>query len=579
MIDQISLEIIRNRLSGIVQEMQANIYRTGYSTIVRESQDASCMVLEATGDVVGESIVLPLHVSALPSVVKAVKRDYGNDIGEGDVFLTNHPYLAGVTHAIDMAVVTPIFVSGRLIAWCASIAHKSDLGGMYAGSGASSAREIFQECVLYPPLRIHHRGRIVQEVDRVLRANSRTPDEIMGDIQGQIGTANLGGARIRNLAVEYGTDLLVEAMTGIQDHTEMALRYAMSRWPDGRAEGESWVDHDGIALDHPVRYHVSIDKRADQIKFDFSGSSDQARGPINVCPDVVRGCCYYMLIAQVDPTIPNNGGVARVVETVFRLGSVLNPRFPASTNTYMASATAAAEALMAAFGNLIPERQVAATGGVGGLTLTGRRQDGSAFVQYELVGSAYGAHVGGDGASGSSVLLDNGKTAPIEILETEFPIRVRRFELIVDSGGPGRWRGGLGIRREYEVLSEQVQLSLRGGKHCIRPAGANGGQDGRAGGMWVNPENAQSRSLPSRFSGVELRAGDVVLLEKAGGGGLGDPRARPTDEVERDVRDGYVSTEAAVHEYGLPLAALGHRKWDETTPENESETRQPGVTG
>lgn len=555
-VDPITFQVLQSRLSGIVQEMQDNIFRTGYSTIIRESQDASCMILSAAGDVVGENVVLPLHVSALPEVVRAIIREYGEEIYPQDAFITNHPYLSGVTHSVDMAVAAPLFHGKRLVAFCASIAHKSDLGGMVPGTGSGNAREIFQEGVQYPSIKYMERGKVVREVDAILRANSRTPDLIMGDIRGQIGTARLGERRLAELIDRYGVETLLETFSEAEAKTEARVRQAISAWKDGMFEGEAYVDNDGIELDRAIRYHVRIEKTGDRICFDFSGSDDQRLGPVNILPPVVRGCCYFAMTAMIDPALPKNAGLARAVETKFRKGSVLNPHFPAPTNTYMASATAVTEALLQALSHLVPEKKIAGTGGVGGIMIGGKRADGRPFVQYEVIGSAYGARSGKDGVSGTSVLLDNARTAPIEVLETEFPTRVRRFELIRDSGGAGRFRGGLGILREYEICAPEVQFSLRGGKHTVPTFGIDGGGMGRSGACIVNPHSEGEKSMPSRFGGLYLQRGDVIRLEKSGGGGVGLAKERPFEQVVGDVLDGYVSFDAAVNDYGADPVRL-----------------------
>ncbi len=557
LVDPVTYQVVASRLSGIVKEMQDGIFRTGYSTIVRESQDASCMLLDANGDVVGEHVVLPLHVAALPEVVRAVRRVYGDEIAPGDAFMTNHPYEAGVTHSVDMAVVTPVFHEERLVAFCGSIAHKSDLGGMVPGTGSGNAREIFQEGIQFPPVRYMRAGVVARDVEAILRANSRTPDLVIGDIRGQVGVARLGERRLLETIARYGVESVIGVFEQKKDATERRVRAELAAWPDGVADAESFVDHDGIALDVPVRYHVSVEKRGDRLMFDFSGSSDQTKGPINVRPALVRGCCYYATIAMIDPAIENNGGLARVVETTFRRGSVLDPIFPAPTNNYMATATAVTEALIEALTRLTTGRKVAGAGGVGGgLAISGRRANGSAFVQYESIGSAYGARSGKDGVSGVSVLLSNSRIAPIEILESEFPTRVRRFALRPDSGGAGTWRGGLGPEREYEILAPEAQLTLRGGKHTIPANGINGGASGGLGSCIVNPQTDAARVLPSRFSGVALTAGDLLRIDKAGGGGLGSPRERPFETVVADVLDGYITREAAIDVYGVDPARL-----------------------
>ena len=554
-VDPVTFQVLASRLSGIVQEMQDAIFRTGYSTIVRESQDASCMLLDAGGDVVGEHAVLPLHVAALPEVVRAVRARF-DDIAPGDAFITNHPYLAGVTHAVDMAVITPVFHDGALIAFCGSIAHKSDLGGMVPGTGSGTARELFQEGIHFPPVRYMRAGTVARDIEAILRANSRTPDLVVGDVRGQIGVARLGERRLADTIARYGVDALLAVFRQKSVATETRVRAALAAWPDGVAEGEAFVDHDGIALDRPVRYHVRVEKSGDRIHFDFSGSSDQTLGPINVRPALVRGCCYYATIAMIDPAIENNGGLARVVETTFRPGSVLDPVFPAATNNYMATAMAVTEALVEALTRLNATRQIAGCGGVGGgLTISGRRAGEGAFVLYESIGSAYGARSGKDGVSGASVYLSNARITPIEILESEFPARITRFELMPDSGGAGEWRGGLGPVREYQILNDRVALTLRGGKHTIPAAGIGGGATGGLGDCIVH-SGGGDRRLSSRFSAEPLVAGDVLQIDKAGGGGLGAPGARPFASVARDVLDGYVTRTAAIAIYGADPARL-----------------------
>jgi N-methylhydantoinase B len=555
MIDAVTFQVIQSRLSGIVREMQDSIFRTGYSTIIRESQDASCMLLDREGNVVGEHVVLPLHVAALPEVVRAVRAAF-DDITPGDAFITNHPYLAGVTHSMDMAVATPVFHDGELIAFCASIAHKSDLGGVVPGTSYGSARELFQEGIQYPPIRYASAGVVQRDIEAIVRANSRTPDLVIGDIRGQIGVARLGERRLGDVIARYGIDALRETFASVATVAEQRIRAILATWPDGVHEAESFVDTDGVTPDSKVRYHVRIEKRGDRIAFDFTGCDDQRGGPVNISPSLARGCCYYALIAMIDPSLPNNAGVARVVETTFRKGSVLDPHFPAPCCTYMATCTAIVEAMLVALSDFVPARRMAGNGGVGGISITGQRAGGGNFVQYEPIGSAYGGRATSDGVSGIAVLLSNTRAASIEILESEYPTRVRRFELVRDSGGPGRYRGGLSPRRVWEVLVDDAQLTCRGGKHDIPASGAEGGEPGALGSLTLNAGTPASRPLASRFSGVRLMRGDRLTLEKAGGGGLGDPRTRPFDEVLDDVLDGYVSVDAAIARYGVDRERL-----------------------
>jgi len=549
-VDPITYQVICSRLSGIVQEMQDNIFRTGYSTIVRESQDAGCVLLDATGNVVGEHSVIPLHITSLPGTVRAVLERFGDDIHSGDAFITNHPYIAEVTHSVDTSVVTPLIVDDRLVAFCGSIAHKSDLGGMVRGTGNGSAREIFQEGTLYPPIRYVSRGVLERDIDAIIRANTRTPQTVIGDIRGQVGVARLGERRLRESIERYGLETLLAVFGEKQDNAEARVREALRRLPDGVVEAEKRIDGGGGPAES-VRFHLRLVKTGDRIVFDFSQSSDQVTMPINVRPSIVRGAVHTAAIGLLDPTVENNGGLGRAIEIRVRPGSILDPVFPAPTNAYMNTAMALTELSIAALSRLSPERQVADVGGVGGgLVIAGERPDGGYFSTYELIGSAYGARTGKDGVSGISVLISTCNTAPIEIMENEFPIRFRRWELIRDSGGPGAFRGGLGPVREYDLLAKEAQLTLRGGKHVVFAEGLAGGLPARRGNCIINPGRDDERALPSRFSGVALRCGDVLRIEKSGGGGLGVPTARPFAQVLDDVLDGYVTRQAAIDVYG-----------------------------
>jgi N-methylhydantoinase B len=556
MIDPVVFQILMSRLSGIVQEMQDAVFRTGYSTIIRESQDASCTLVDVEGNAVANFAGLPSHTSCMAAIVRAIVATYGTDIHRGDAFITNHPFDAQTPHSMDMAAVTPVFANGRLIAFCGSIAHKSDLGGVVPGTSYGLARELFQEGIQYPPVRYMQNFEVVRDIDAILRANSRTPNLILGDLRGQIGSARIGEERVVALVERYGIENILAAFAHKQDLTERRTRAAVASWPDGVHEAEAFVDNDGVNPDKKVRFHVRIEKHGERIVFDFRASDDQAPGAINIGPALTRSCAHYGMIAMIDKELPNDGGLTRVVEIITRPGSVMDPYFPAARSAYTPSTNAATTMVLEALSGFVPSRLMASNGGTGGMSIAGRRPDGSSFNQYELIGSSWGAIVGKDGASGTTVLNNNTKTAPIEILESEFPTRLKRMELIQDCGGPGTYRGGLSQRRVYEILTDDAQLALRGGKHKTPAKGVAGGMPGRLGQCLVNPATDAERSLPNRFAGERLRRGDIVCLEKAGGGGLGDPRERPYERVRDDVLDGYVSRESALRDYGIDPARL-----------------------
>jgi N-methylhydantoinase B len=566
MVDPITLQVLQARLAGIVQEMQNSLFRTGYSTIIRESQDASCAILNTRGDVVAQHVVLPLHMGAFPACATAILKNFPpEEIDDGDAFIINHPYLGGSPHAPDMGVLTPIYHRGEWVGFAANMAHKSDIGGTVPGSGSGTAREIYQEGLHLPPVKYMARRQPVKEIEALIAANSRTAAVVIGDLRGQVGAARLGERRISELMERYGKGTVVECTELLSDYTENRVRQTIASWPDGEAEGETFVDHDGIDLQRPIRIHVKVVKRGDKLHFDFSGSSDQTQGPANIRPPLVRAACVYCVVALVDRFLPINQGLARVIDATFRPGSVVDPRFPAAVNTYMPTALTAAEAVLKALAPLVPDRRIAGGSGSAALVLGGRdAQSNRAFVHYEIFSGGTGARAGKDGVSATAFHLSNCKTAPIEIIESEFPARVERFEMIADSGGPGRWRGGLGFARDYRILTDEVRFSMRTDKHAIAPFGIDRGLAGGKGACIVNREGGEAKHLPSRFGDQPLRANDIVRVERPGGGGLGDPLTRPTREVVEDVRQGYVSAERARSDYGVALSfAAGEPVLDE----------------
>lgn len=538
--DALALAVLETRLSGIVREMQQGLFRTGYSTAVRESQDASCALLDPAGDLVAQHVVLPLHTGAFPACARALLGAYdAGAMRPEDAFVVNDPYLGGSPHAPDFCVLVPACFEGRLLAFCASMAHKPDIGGAVPGSCPGDARDIFQEGTRLPAV------RLTPEVERILANNSRDPETLLGDLRGQVGCCRLGAGRLTELAGAGEDADLARAFAALQAMTARRVALAVAAWPDGSYTGESTLDHDGIDLDRPVHVRVRIDKRGDRLVCDFSQSSDQTRGPVNIRPPLVRACCHYCLLALIDPELPVNAGLDRILEVRCRPGSILDPRHPAPLNLYINTAQAVVESLFAALGEVLPDACIGAGCGSGSLILGSSRG-----VQYEIFGGGAGAGAGRDGLSGITVHVSNSRIAPVEVIESEFPVRIERFEPIADSGGAGQWRGGLGFLRAYRVL-QPGRLVVRTDRYAVPPPGRRGGLPGRPGRLTVCPGTDRERRLPSRFGVVSLEPGDTFRIERPGGGGVGDPRRRERAAVREDVRQGRVTPAAAREIYGL----------------------------
>ena len=557
-VDAITVEVISQSLTGVVQEMQNSLFCTGYSTIIRESRDASCAIMDTAGRVIAQHTVLPLHLGAFPACVEGVLRSHRTeDMNDGDAFVINHPYEGGSPHATDVAVISPIVVDGEVFGFAGSIAHKTDIGGLVPGTNSGQAREVFHEGLLLPGVRLYRSFQLVRDVEAILRANSRTPDLVVGDLRGQVGATVLGSRRVLALCDKYGKETLRRAARGIFEQSERQVRAAVASWPDGAYEGEAWLHNDGIEAGRPVHIHVVATIAGDRIEFDFRGSDDQTSGPFNIRPPLVRAVCYYALKCLVGAELPSNGGLAGAVDTFFREGSLLCPELPAPVNTYMPVAVATAEAIFDALSGAVPRARIAeSSGGTNGTLSHGRMGRGYASVQYELPAGAIGARAYGDGVSASKAHVANGGTMPVEIIETEFPVAVERFELIRDSGGPGRYRGGLAYVRQYRMLADAT-FATRGGKQLGSASGRAGGAAGRPARILVNPGTPSEREVTGADGNVRLAAGDVLRIEQAGAGGYGDPRTRPPETVLADVRDGYVSVDGARSSYGVAVTRDG----------------------
>ena len=556
-IDAVDLEVVKASLSGIVQEMQNSLFRTGFSTIVRESQDASCALMNARGEVVAQHVVLPLHIGAFPACCGAVLREFAGAIAEGDAFIINHPYDGGSPHAPDIAVITPVFFQAALIGFCGSIAHKSDIGGPVPGSCSGQAREIFNEGLHLPAVRYQSQFKPNTDIERLIAANSRTPELVLGDIRGQLGADRLGEKRLNELLAKYSLQKVLACFDRLFELGEAKVRAAVAEWADGRYEAERFVDDDGIELNKAVRIHVVVEKKGDTIHFDFSGSADQTKGPANIRPPLAQAACAYCLISLIDPHMYVSSGLLKAFTIHARDGSVLNPRFPAPVNTYNPTIHALVDAIFDAVSRLVPDKVRADGSGSRSIILGGRSTyTGKGYVQYEIIAGGAGARATKDGNSGITVNQSNARIAPIEIIESEFPTRMLRFELIPDSGGAGLHRGGLGICREYLNLQD-ARFSIRSMKHLIAPNGCAGGATGRTGDIWINPETDQAKRLPTRYADYPLKSDDVFRLDTPGGGGYGDPRMRAPERVMTDVHEGYVSPEAAERDYGVVLRKDG----------------------
>jgi N-methylhydantoinase B len=539
--DAITIGIIRNKISSLVEEMHFHFYRSGYSTIIRESRDFSCVILDRAGRL----IVTPpmfFHAPVYRHLVGRILELYGEhgNIGEGDVFVSNHPYEGGLPHVSDMAFVAPVLIGGEILAFAGSIAHKADMGGAVAGSTSANATEIFQEGLLLPPIKIVDAGIAQADIERIILANSRQPALMHGDIHAQIAVTRMGAARIKQLCERFGPRTVVDAVAAILDGAANELRAAIAKLPDGEASAEGFLDSDGVVIERPVKLAVTVAINKGTASFDFSRSDPQAKGPINLRPSMVEACVFYALIGCLGPDLNFNDGMRDVVKLTFAPRTVTNAEPPSPVSNYQMVNLKLVDVILEALAEFHPGRAIAHAGSSSALTIAwAKGRPGHSSMQYEIMGSAYGGGMGHDGASATATHLSNLHITPIEILESEFPCRIARFELLRDSGGPGRWRGGLSLQREYELL-EDATVVRRYDKSRFPAAGLNGGKAGRGARFVIRLGTSEEHATPA--SGRhEMRAGERFLLQSAGGGGYGNPKERDGAALARDIAEGYVT--------------------------------------
>lgn len=548
-VDPITLEVLRNALAGVAEEMNANLVRTGYSPNIKERRDCSAALFDPRGRMIAQAESIPVHLGAMPFSVAAALEHF-EELKPGDTVILNDPF-AGGAHLPDITFITPIFHRARLVGIAANRAHHADIGGKAPGSLAGDATEIYQEGLRIPPLLLRRAGELDEAVLKLILANTRTPEERLGDLRAQRAANETGLRRFLELVERYGMELLRAAIEELLDYSERRMRAELAAIPDGRYEYEDYLDDDGLG-EGPIRLHVQVEVRGDEIMIDFSGSAPQVEGPVNAVYAVTASAVYYTIRALTDPDIPPNEGCYRPIVIVAPEGTVVNASPPAAVvGGNLETSQRIVDVLLGALAQALPERAIGACQWtMNNLSLGGiDPRTGRAYAFYETIGGGLGARADKDGIDGVHSHMTNTLNTPIEALEIAYPLRVERYELRRDSGGAGRRRGGLGIRREIRVLGHRARLSLLADRRCTRPYGVRGGLPGESGADALII-GGEERPLPGKGT-VVVEPGTVVRVETPGGGGYGDPQERERELVLKDYREGRISAEHARRYYGL----------------------------
>ena len=544
--DPFTLQIIRNYLVATAQEMVDTTARTAYSPTFAEGHDFSCALFDTSGRMVIQSRGVGIHLGSLVGAMAAI-RDRYKVFAEGDIVMTNNPYIA--THQSDVVVCRPMFHRGTHVGFAVNIGHWTDIGAMAPGGCAGTSTHVVQDGLLIPVCKLYDSGRLVPEIRDFILENVRLPEDDWGDLQSQIAATMAAEARVRSLIDRYGVDAVLSGMQETIRYSRTRFLARMATVPNGRYVGSDVIEDDGIT---GRRYDivVAVEKRADGFTVDFTGTSAQAPSPINAGIVSTRAAVYTALLAVVDPSINGNAGVFDLIEVVAPPSTIVNAVRPAPVyGCTFEMAKRVPETILKAFGTAIPER-VGAGGFCSGNNLSARFIDpvtGAESLWYNFYEGGQGATGKNDGNNALYFWASTAHNQPIEIWEHRYPVLVERYGLLPDSGGRGKFRGGLGSVHEIRLLVDH-HLSGLGDRHRVPPWGLAGGADGapnrwsvRRDGTEQELQSAFGLKSPSKFYDVPLKAGDVLVICGGGGGGFGDPVERDPAAIERDREYGYVT--------------------------------------
>jgi N-methylhydantoinase B len=538
--------VIRNALVAATDEMVLALRRSAYSTNIKTRSDFSCAFFDAEQRAVAQGFTQPVHLGSMVEQTPRAVRDYGaENLGPGDVLITNEPFPSGV-HLNDVTLVSPVFADGDLLGYVANLAHHVDVGGG-APASIGAFREVFQEGVIVPPVKLVERGQIVPDVFALILAQIRSKHETAGDFRAQIAANNTGVRRLQALVARHGRETIAQTMRELLDYTERRTRAELGALPRGVWEAEGSVDTDGYG-DEPVRLRARVELREGSVHFDLAGCDPQRRAPVNSTYAQTFSACAYAFKCLIDPDLPVNDGFYRLISVDAPAGSVANCTWPSPVVGGWETQTRLVDVIFRALLPALPERLPAGTkammchAGFGGVD----PQSGEYYCFLETFGGGYGGRAGSDGPDAVQTHGQNTENAPVEETELNYPVRVTRLSLVEDSEGPGRFRGGLGLRKDFR-FDRPTTFTVLADRTVRGPWGVLGGHDGRPAEYRLIRDGVET-PLGAKVT-IEVDAGDVVSYRTCGGGGYGPPEERDREAVARDVREGKVSRARAREVY------------------------------
>ena len=550
--DPVTLAILKGRLEQIADEMDATLFRSAFNPIIAEAHDASHGIYDA---ITGETLVqgksgLPIFVGVMAFAVKAVIDKVARDGGleDGDIFIFNDPYDGG-THLSDFRLVKPIYRNGEVFCYLASVGHWHDVGGNVPGNYNPEATECFQEGMLIPPVKLFSAGILNSDIVDILSSNSRLPNSLYGDMNGQINALDLGKQRLNDLLDHYGEDNIKKALSLLKMRADRMMRDHLSALPNGTISVEDFLDNDGVN-DVALRLAVDMTIEDERLIIDFSRSSPACAGPVNISRSTTIAASYVAL-KHIFTDVPANAGVLQPVDFIIPEDSFLSVRAPKPVGGYTETILRLIDVLFQAFEHIAPERvNGCAYGTINALSIAGHRKNGSRWVMFSFFGGGHGGHPEGDGLNHGNAPISTATIPPLEILEAAYPVAFTQWALRPDSGGAGKHRGGLGAIYEIELLEKSATAFLFGERGKFPPPGVVNGGPGAVNKFYYDSDeddainNKKSPPLVSKITGIKLRKGQKVRLETPGGGGYGKPADRLQHLIDNDMAQGYISKES-----------------------------------
>jgi N-methylhydantoinase B len=560
-IDPITLEVLSEGLISVVREMRATVFRTARSVAIYEAKDFSCGLFDPQTQVIAQSEDIGSHVVPLPWSVKYAMEDFADQLAPGDVIVLNDPYRGG-THLNDVTLIYPVFAGDRLIFFPAVREHWADVGGMVPGSMSGTATEIYQEGVRIPPIKLVERGTVNKAAMDLILSNMRVPEERLGDFHAGMAACHTAERRIHELVARYGLDTLLQCVDINLARSEARMRAQLERLPDGEYYYEDYLEtFDERVLD-PLLLPLRLTIKGDRLTADFTGASPQVPVPVNSTLAVSAASVFITLKSVLDPTAAINHGSFRPVEVIAPEGTIVNVKHPAPAGSHGEIRKRVIATMLGALSQVVPElvsgdiHRTSFHNLIGGI----HPRTGKEYVHYEWSSGGNGAFAEDDGASAMATIDwgDLTTVQPSEVLETRFPLLVEWSRLGIDSGGDGQHRGGLGMRRAIRLTDGDAKYSLLSDGAVVPPFGVQGGVSAAPVASFIQRGGRDLHfDTPGKVGGFAMQAGDVVVLQSAGGGGYGDPLDRPVQQVAIDVREGYVTAARARQSYGVIVDGAG----------------------